>query len=147
MNQFRPFLVVLLACIPAVAKAQPLRVFILAGQSNMQGRAQVRTFEHIGMAPATKPLLAEMQNPDGSPKVLERVWISSIGSADTEQTGNLTTGFWGQPKRSEDRAGVHLWYHDRKVHGRSRPADQDRMGRQEPEHRFPLSERRPVGVQ
>ena len=93
MKLYSPALVILLAFLPAVAKAQPLQVFILAGQSNMQGHAQVRTFEHIGMDPATKPLLAEMQNPDGSPKVLERVWISSIGSADTEQTGKLTTGF------------------------------------------------------
>ena len=93
MKLSSPALVILLAFLPAVAKAQPLQVFILAGQSNMQGHAQVRTFEHLGMDPATKPLLAEMQNPDGSPKVLERVWISSIGSADTEQTGQLTTGF------------------------------------------------------
>ena len=35
-------------------------VFILAGQSNMQGHAKVSTFEHIGMDPATKPMLAEM---------------------------------------------------------------------------------------
>lgn len=73
--------------------AEPLKIFILAGQSNMQGHAQVRTFEHIGMDPATQPLLAEMQNADGSPKVLDRVWISSIGCAETEQTGKLTTGF------------------------------------------------------
>ncbi len=76
-----------------VSSAEPLQVFILAGQSNMQGHAQVRTFEHIGMDPATKPLLADMQNADGSPKVLDRVWISSIGCADSEQTGKLTTGF------------------------------------------------------
>ena len=38
-------------------------------------------------------MLAEMQNADGTPKVCERVWISSIGSADTEQTGKLTAGF------------------------------------------------------
>jgi len=79
--------------IPAIARAEPLRVFILAGQSNMQGHAQVRTFEHIGMDPATKPLLTEMQNADGSPRVLDRVWISSIGCADAEQMGKLTTGF------------------------------------------------------
>ncbi len=70
-----------------------LKVFILAGQSNMQGHAKVSTFEHIGMEPATKPMLAEMQNADGTPKICERVWISSIGSADTEQTGKLTAGF------------------------------------------------------
>ena len=93
MNQHKLFLAVLLLLIPAVAEAQPLRVFILAGQSNMQGHAQVRTFAHIGMDPATKPLLAEMQNADGSPRILDRVWISSIGCADSEQTGKLTTGF------------------------------------------------------
>lgn len=75
------------------AEKQPLQVFILAGQSNMQGHAQVRTFEHIGMDPQTAPMLAEMQNADGSPKVCERVWISSLGSADQVQTGKLTAGF------------------------------------------------------
>ena len=73
--------------------AQPLQVYVLAGQSNMQGHAQVRTFEHLGMDPATKPLLDEMVNADGSPRVLDRVWISSIGSSDTEQIGKLTAGF------------------------------------------------------
>lgn len=93
MNRHDLFLAFLLLLIPAVAAAQPLQVFILAGQSNMQGHAHVRTIEHIGMDPATKPLLAEMQNADGSPKVCERVWISSIGCSDAEQTGRLTTGF------------------------------------------------------
>ena len=73
--------------------AKPLKVFILAGQSNMQGHAKVSTFEHIGMDPATKPMLAEMLGADGKPKVCERVWISSIGCADAEQTGKLTAGF------------------------------------------------------
>lgn len=92
MTKYIPFLVLFLL-IADSANAQPLQVFILAGQSNMQGHAHVRTMEHIGMDPATKPLLAEMQNSDGSPKVCERVWISSIGCADAEQTGKLTTGF------------------------------------------------------
>jgi alpha-galactosidase len=34
-----------------------------------------------------------MQNRDGSPKVCDRVWISSIGCAEQEQTGKLTAGF------------------------------------------------------
>ena len=77
-------------------QAAPLQVFILAGQSNMQGHAKISTFEHIGMDPATKPLLDAMTAPDGKPKVCERVWISSIGcagDATTEQTGRLTAGF------------------------------------------------------
>ncbi len=78
------------------AQKKPLKVFILAGQSNMQGHAKVGTFEHIGMDSATAPMLAEMMGADGKPKVCERVWISSIGCAPDEkavQTGKLTAGF------------------------------------------------------
>ncbi|MFM2141541.1 MAG: Virginiamycin lyase [Verrucomicrobiota bacterium] len=80
----------------ASLRAAPLKVFILAGQSNMQGHAKISTVEHIGMDPATKPLLDAMTDADGKPKVCERVWISSIGCAGddkTEQTGKLTAGF------------------------------------------------------
>jgi len=93
MKNYSLFLAALFIPVATLAEAEPLRVFILAGQSNMQGHAQVRTFEHVGMDPATKTLLAEMQNANGSPKVCERVWISSIGCAEAEQTGKLTTGF------------------------------------------------------
>lgn len=83
-----------LLCSQALAaEKKPLKVFILAGQSNMQGHAKVSTFEHIGMDPAAKPMLLEMQNADGSPRVCERVWISSLGSADNVRTGKLTAGY------------------------------------------------------
>jgi alpha-galactosidase len=91
-----------LLAIALPASARPLQVFILAGQSNMQGHAKVTTFEHIGMDPATKPMLNEMQNADGTPKVCERVWISSIGCGKddtTEQTGKLTAGFGATPEK------------------------------------------------
>ena len=81
------------------AAKKPLQVFILAGQSNMQGHAKVSTFEHIDMDPATKPMLAEMLGADGKPKVCERVWISSIGCAEAEQTGKLTAGFGASPEK------------------------------------------------
>lgn len=80
----------------ATLQAKPLQVIILAGQSNMQGHAKISTFEHIGMDPATKPMLEAMLGPDGKPRICERVWISSIGCAGddtTEQTGKLTAGF------------------------------------------------------
>lgn len=82
-----------LAALALPMHAKPLQVFILAGQSNMQGQAKVSTFEHIGMDPATKPMLDEMMGSDGKPKVCERVWISSIGCADQEQAGKLTAGY------------------------------------------------------
>ena len=80
------------------ADQKPLKVFILAGQSNMQGHAQVTTFEHIGMDPKTAPMLAEMQNADGTPKVCDQVWISSIGSSEEEKSGLLTAGFGADQK-------------------------------------------------
>jgi len=83
----------LAAVLTPSAFGKPVKVFILAGQSNMQGHAKVSTFEHIGMDPATAPMLAEMLGADGKPRVCGRVWISSIGSSESEQTGKLTAGF------------------------------------------------------
>lgn len=89
-----------LCCSPSVAaEKRKLKVFVLAGQSNMQGHAKVSTFEHIGMDPATAPMLAEMLGADGRPKICERVWISSIGCAEAEQTGKLTAGFGASPEK------------------------------------------------
>ena len=89
----KPLILTSLLAMTLSAASKPLQVFILAGQSNMQGHAKVSTFEHIGMDPATKPMLDEMLGADGKPRVCERVWISSIGCADAEQTGKLTAGF------------------------------------------------------
>jgi alpha-galactosidase len=75
------------------ATGKPVKVFILAGQSNMQGHAHVRTFDAMALDPKTAPILKEMRNADGSPRVCEKVWISSIGCAEEEQVGRLTAGF------------------------------------------------------
>jgi alpha-galactosidase len=76
-----------------------LKVYILAGQSNMQGHAKISTFEHIGMDPKTKELFDLMVDAQGKPRVCDRVWISSIGCADAEQTGKLTAGFGASPEK------------------------------------------------
>ena len=78
---------------------KPVKVFILAGQSNMQGHAHVRTFDAMALDPKTALILKEMRNADGTPRVCEKVWISSIGSADEEQVGKVTAGF-GAKERS-----------------------------------------------
>ena len=82
----------------ASADAKPLKVFILAGQSNMEGHAEIRTFDYIGKDPLTAPMLKEMRNPDGTPRVCDKVWMSYLtgpydGSANGEGLGNLTAGF------------------------------------------------------
>jgi hypothetical protein len=71
---------------------EPLKVFILAGQSNMQGHADVRTLQHLAMNEETKPMLAAIQTPDGTPKVHDQVWISYLSSDGVKQ-GKLTTGY------------------------------------------------------
>ncbi|MDT8392068.1 MAG: sialate O-acetylesterase [Lentisphaeria bacterium] len=78
------------------AVAAPLKVYILAGQSNMEGHADTRTFDSLGMDPKTAPLLKEMRGPDGTPKVCERVWISYLTGDNTVKQGPLTAGFGAQ---------------------------------------------------
>jgi len=78
--------------------AKPLQVFILAGQSNMEGHAKIETFDYIGDDPATAPLLKMMRTDDGQPRVCDHTWISYLtgkydGSANGEGTGKLTAGF------------------------------------------------------
>ncbi len=72
-------LVVLFASTSSVlAQSKTLRVFILAGQSNMEGHAKIETFDYIGDDPATAPLLKMMRGPDGKPAVAEGAWISYL---------------------------------------------------------------------
>ncbi len=82
----------------AQLEAKPLKVFILAGQSNMEGHARIETFDYIGDDPATAPLLKLMRGADGTPAVAENAWISYLtghyeGNANGEGTGKLTAGF------------------------------------------------------
>jgi hypothetical protein len=75
------------------ATAKPLKVFILAGQSNMEGHAQVRTFDYMARDPKTAPILKEMRNEDGTPRVCEHVWISYLTGDGDEYSGSLTVGY------------------------------------------------------
>ncbi len=99
------FAIIVFVCSQSLAAQQkPLRVFILAGQSNMEGHAQIRTFDYIGDDPATAPLLRQMRGADGKPAVCDGVWVSyltSDGESDFELTGKLTAGYgsmWGQDR-------------------------------------------------
>ncbi len=71
----------------------PLKVFVLAGQSNMQGHAHIRTLDAMRWNSDAAPLLESILDTDEQPRVCERVWISSIGSSETEKVGRLTVGF------------------------------------------------------
>ncbi|MCG8651194.1 MAG: sialate O-acetylesterase [Pirellulales bacterium] len=88
---------------------EPLKVYILAGQSNMQGHAHVRTLEHIGMDPQTATLLDNIQREDGTARVHEDVWISYL-STGGEKQGRLTTGFGADENKigPELTFGIHM---------------------------------------
>ena len=72
--------------------AAPLKVYLMSGQSNMQGFCAVHTFPQIEEDPVTRPIYQKMVNPDGTPRVHEKVWISTLGCAKEAQPGQLTTG-------------------------------------------------------
>ena len=77
------------------AATKPLKIFMLVGQSNMQGHAAERTLEHLRMDPKTAPLLKAIRNADGTAKAQKNVWISSIEPSleSGEKHGQLTVGY------------------------------------------------------
>ena len=98
-------------------EAKPLKVFILAGQSNMEGPANVSTFDYIGDDPATAPMLEMMRGPDGRPAVCDGAWISYLtgaGERNFEIAGQLTAGYgsmWGlDPTEPGDKIGPEFTF-------------------------------------
>ena len=91
--------------IPTIAAAEKgekkkLKVFILAGQSNMVGAADVSTFGYIGDDPETAALFNDMCTSDGSPRVIKDTWISYYQSQESNDPngvgfGPLTAGNYG----------------------------------------------------
>lgn len=106
------------ALISSPAHAKPLKVFILAGQSNMEGHARTETIDYIGDDPLTAPILKEMRNPDGTPRVCQKVWMSYLtgpydGSANGEGLGKLTAGFGergNQPTKISAKIGPEFTF-------------------------------------
>jgi alpha-galactosidase len=89
----------------AAAPSTKLKVFILAGQSNMEGHAKVETFDYIGDDPVTAPLLKQMRGADGKPRVCDHVWISYFtgsGENSGEGFGKLTAGYGSRSQPDQD---------------------------------------------
>lgn len=83
------------------APAKPLKVYILCGQSNMEGHAQIHTFPAVANDPKTAALHQKMVGPDGKPVVCDDVWIAySYGNFSGDpvgkRSGKLTAGFGSQ---------------------------------------------------
>ena len=72
-----------------LSQAKPVKVFILAGQSNMDGQADIRTIDFLGedKDPARAALLKTFK-PDGKNFVTrDDVWVANGGVYDKLQTG------------------------------------------------------------
>lgn len=98
MTMTHPRSLVLAACLLApVLEAAPLKVFVLAGQSNMQGHAKLSTFDYISKDPKTADLYKLMTDGKGQPAACERVWISYLSEGrdlqPTLKEGKLGFGF------------------------------------------------------
>lgn len=79
------------ASVQAADNPGPVKVFILAGQSNMEGKAKMSLVDYQAQQPATRDLYKHLQK-DG--KWIERgdVWIKFL-----DRKGKLTVGY-GSPK-------------------------------------------------
>lgn len=75
----------------AADSTKPVKVFVLAGQSNMEGKAKVSLLEYQVAQPATRPLFERFQK-DGKWVERDDVWIKFL-----ERKGPLTVGY-GSPK-------------------------------------------------
>src|SRR5262245_47760920 len=89
------FFLAALLMLPQTAAAgdpqHPVKVFILAGQSNMEGKAKVSLLEYQARQPATRELFKHLQKGD---EWVERddVWIKFL-----DRKGKLTVGY-GSPR-------------------------------------------------
>jgi len=71
---------------------ETVKVFVMAGQSNMEGKAAVSLFDHQIKAPETKDLFKHLHK-DGKYIVRDDVWIKFLN-----RHGGLTLGF-GSPNK------------------------------------------------
>lgn len=79
-----------------MAAKKPLKVYILAGQSNMQGSAHKSTFAAMGDDPMTAKLLSEILDKNGDPVVCNKAWISYLtkgSEGDTTLHGKVGVGY------------------------------------------------------
>jgi alpha-galactosidase len=88
-----------------------VKVFLLAGQSNMAGKGHVRTLDWLGKDPKYGGLLAKLKNPDGSWAVRDDVWVfthnkNELKDNPTVKRGNLTVGFGAE----SDKIGPELMF-------------------------------------
>lgn len=77
---------------------QPIKVYVLVGQSNMQGHAHVRTIPHLRFDSATKPILKEILDQSGHPKPIPNTHITFLTDSGSRQ-GLMGQGYGASPEK------------------------------------------------
>lgn len=107
------FVVLLFCCLSHVANAQsrPVKVFILAGQSNMEGHGVVKadekrnggkgSLQFVAKDPATAAKFSHLLDPNGSWRKRDDVFVSYL-----DRNGSLSAGYGVNP----DRIGPELGF-------------------------------------
>jgi len=85
-----------------MSKEGPVKVFILAGQSNMQGHATLRTLEYLVYNPQTAPEYQHWKDRFGDWTERRDVWV---WTTDGERYGNLKPGFGAGPREMGPELG------------------------------------------
>ena len=98
------FLVVGFTFSAVAGNRKPLKVYILVGQSNMEGHAKIETFDYTGGDKTYASLLKDMRTSNGKPKVCDKVWISYSTGYKTfgEGFGKLTAGYGARSNPAEN---------------------------------------------
>lgn len=106
-------LVGMVAFIPQMnVMGKTLRVYILAGQSNMQGSAHKKTFAAIGDDSKTARLLKEVLGPDGEPVEAHHSWVACRTNRGGEQAtllGKVKVGYGFDDERIGPEYGFGLF--------------------------------------
>ena len=61
-----------------IAKEQPLKIYILVGQSNMEGQADLRVLDYLKDDPDTRGLHETIFDADGNHATIPNTWISYL---------------------------------------------------------------------
>lgn len=90
----------------------PLRVYVLAGQSNMQGSAHQRTFAALADDPRSAPLLDDILGKDGETRVCDNAWIAyrtRRGDDDVTLRGRVKVGYGFDDQRIGPEYGFGVY--------------------------------------
>ena len=96
---------------------KPLKIYIMTGQSNMEGHAREKTLAGLAMDPKTKALYEKLADKDGKARVYKDISVAAFTAKKKEmvKTGPLTVGFgagFEQDKMGTEFAfGVTLYEH------------------------------------